>query len=155
MMWYFAEKSKRLRFGDSRKIKLGETHKVDCEPIMCKQGLHACKKIIDALEYAPGPIVYKVKLGGKVVHGDDKSVATERTYLEGGIDISNILHKFARVCALDVIDLWDAPDIVVRYLKTGDESIRDAAWAAAWAVAWAAAREAQLMQLKKMLEGCE
>ena len=48
--------------------------------------------------------------------------------------------------ALDVIHLWGAPDVVVRYLKTGDESIRsaalDAARTAARTAVWAAARAA-------------
>jgi len=43
---------------------------------------------------------------------------------------------------LDVIHLWDAPKIVVRYLKTGDESLRDAAWSAEWSAARSAASSA-------------
>jgi len=46
-----------------------------------------------------------------------------------------------RRIALDVIDLWDAPDIVRRYLETGDEAIRQAALDAA-ADAYAAAADA-------------
>ena len=38
------------------------------------------------------------------------------------------------------IYLWEAPDIVIRYLKTGAEALRDAAWIAAWD-AWDAAKE--------------
>jgi len=56
--------------------------------------------------------------------------------------------------ALSVVHLWDAPDVVLDYLMTGDKSIRDAAWAAAriaardaaryaaWAAARVAARDA-------------
>ena len=51
------------------------------------------------------------------------------------------IRRFARECALDVIHLWDAPPIVKKYLETGDEKLRAAAWAAAWA-ARAAARAA-------------
>ena len=142
LYWYFAATDRRLRYSDGRAIVLGETHKVDCEPQLCEWGLHASERIIDALSFAPGPVVYRVKLGGTVVHGDDKSVATERTYVSGGIDISDTLRAFARKCALDVIHLWDAPRIVRQYLETGDESIRAAAWAAASAAAWAAARAA-------------
>ena len=39
--------------------------------------------------------------------------------------------EFARWCALQVIHLWDCPEIVRLYLETGDESIRAAAWVAA------------------------
>ena len=139
--WYFSENPPRLRYGDGRKIKAGITHKVKCDPVLCEAGLHGSVRPIDALEYAPGPYIWRVELGGQIVRGDDKAVATERTYL-WGCDATDTLRKFARLCALDVIHLWDAPDIVVRYLKTGDESLRDAVRAAAWADAWAAARAA-------------
>ena len=143
--WYFSNVDCKLRYGDGRKIEANITHTVDVEPVLCKSGLHASKRLLDALDYAPGPYIWRVKLGGKIEHDDDKSVATERSYL-WGFDATDILRDYARRCALDVIHLWDAPDIVVRYLKTGDESIRaaawDAAWAAAWYAAWAAARTA-------------
>jgi hypothetical protein len=48
--------------------------------------------------------------------------------------------RVARLIALDVIELWDPPDIVVWFLGTGDEQARVASWAAAWDTAWAAAR---------------
>jgi len=56
---------------------------------------------------------------------------------------------FARWCALQVVHLWDCPDITRQYLETGDEGIRaaandaagDAASAAAWAAASAAAND--------------
>ena len=148
--WYFAPKDRRLRYGDGRLIEVGTTHTVKPPITLCERGLHASKRAIDALRYAPGPIVCRVKIGGGVIHGDDKSCATERTYLSV-VDAEDTLRVFVRRCALDVIDLWDAPDVVREYLETGDESIRAAAWAAAryaarddarsaaWAVAWAGA----------------
>jgi hypothetical protein len=72
-----------------------------------------------------------VELGGEIIKGDDKCVATRRRVISW-IDGEEVMRKFARMCALDVVHLWDAPDVVVRYLKIGDESIRDAAWTAAW-----------------------
>jgi hypothetical protein len=50
--------------------------------------------------------------------------------------------EFARRCALDVAHLWDAPDVVRRFLETGDESLRYAAWDAARATTWDVARDA-------------
>jgi len=38
---------------------------------------------------------------------------------------------FARWCALQVIHLWNCPDVVKQYLETGDEGLRDAARSAA------------------------
>ena len=98
---------------------------------MCREGLHASKRIMDALKYAPGATFCRVECGGEIIHDTDKLVCTERTIL-WRVDATEILREFARRCALDVIHLWDAPDIVVRYLNTGDESLRDAAPAAAW-----------------------
>lgn len=93
-------------------------------------GLHASLHPLDALQYAPGEILCRVEMGGDIVYGDDKLVATERTVIAMG-DATEMLRKFSRLCALDVIHLWDAPQVVIDYLNTGDESIRDAAWGAA------------------------
>lgn len=152
--WYFSETDCRLRFGDGREVKAGETHKVDGNIHLCLNGLHASKNIRDALLYAPGCYVWRVELGGTIDHGSDKMAASERTYL-WGYDASDVLRKFARMCALDVIHLWYAPDVVISYLKTGDESLRAAAWAAAPDAAWAAARaaagDAQSRRLYRMI----
>jgi hypothetical protein len=70
------------------------------------------------------------------------------------VDGEAVLRAFARWCALQVIDKWGAPDVVVEFLRTGDEKLRDAAWSAArdaawsaawsadWSAAWSAARSA-------------
>lgn|GEM_PF-1068147 len=142
--WYFSQNDCKLQYGDGRTIKAGVTHTVACEPILCKQGLHGSVKPLDALEYAPGGMVWRVDLGGDMVIGDDKIAATERKYL-WGYDATPILRKFARLCALDVIDMWDAPDVVIQYLKTGNDDLRVVARAAerdARAAAWTDARAA-------------
>lgn len=73
----------------------------------------ACEHPFDALEYAP--------TGGDVVHrlgvGREKSVYAAR-----------LLQDFARWCALQVIDLWRPPDVLRRYLETGDKLLREKAW---------------------------
>ena len=146
--YYFSNEDKTLRHGDGRKIRKGRTHKVRGRIKMCKYGLHGSVKCLDALCYAPGPIIWRVELNGDIIEGDDKIVASERTYIDW-IDATDVLRKFTRMCALDVVHLWHAPDHVVKYLKTGDESLRDAAWAAceaarapAWTSAWTSARDA-------------
>ena len=148
--WWFAPQNNKLRYEDNRNIKIGHTHKVRGEIVPCVNGLHLSKRIIDALKYAPDPVIYRVKGSGQIVpHGNptDKYACSERTYIAGGIDISDVLKKFARLCALDVIDLWDAPDVVVEYLKTGKKEISDAANAAAWD----AARNKQNRRLTAMV----
>jgi len=143
--WHFMAKNRRLGYDDNRLARKSQwlVHKGDL--IMCESGLHASKKITDALKYAPGSIICRVELAGEMLHQDDKTVAERRKVL-WWLDGERLLRKFACMCALDVIHLWDAPDVVKRYLKTQDESLmaaaRDAAWEAAKDAAWAAARDA-------------
>jgi hypothetical protein len=122
--FYFANTDRRLRFGDNRKIHLGETHTIEGKPIMRERGLHASKKILNVLDYAPGPVIYIVDVSAEIV--ENGIICSKfRTYLKGDIDISHILCKFARMCLLDVIDLQETPNIIIRYLKTGDESLTE------------------------------
>jgi hypothetical protein len=55
------------------------------------------------------------------------------------IDALPLLRAFSRRCALGVVHFWDAPDIVRRYLETGDESLMDQA--AKLATKWRAPNE--------------
>ncbi len=105
--------------------------------ILCAIGLHASVDAFDALQYAPGNILCRVKLGGKIVHGDAQVVATERTIV-ARIDATELMRSFARKQALKVKHLWDMPAVVEQYLLTGDESLRAAANASAYASADAA-----------------
>ena len=107
-------------------------------------GLHASGDPYDALQYAPGALLHLVELDGEITpHGSpvDKYAARSRKIV-ASIDAESLLREYARKCALSVIHLWDAPDVVKRYLTTGDESLRAAARAAAWAAAWDAAWDA-------------
>lgn len=114
-------------------------HEGDC--VMCESGLHASKHPFDALRYAPGSTLCKVEVRKVVETQDDKLVCRERKIIKR-INAEKLLRKFARECALSVIDKWDAPPVVVEYLKTGKESLRAEAEAAARAAAEAAARAA-------------
>ena len=140
--WHFVGKA--LRDGGSIPAD-GEWLTHDGPVKMCRSGLHASKRIIDALQHAPGSTICRVECSDVVEVGTDKLVCRKRRIL-WRVDGEELLRDFARRCALDVIHLWDAPDVVVRYLKTGDESLRDAARAAAraaaWDAAWAAAGDA-------------
>ena len=98
----------------------------DGDVVLCKSGLHASVCPFDALKYAPGTTLCLVELGGTVVVGNDKVVASRRKIIKR-IDAEAIVREFARWCALQVVDLWDAPDVVRQYLTTGDESLRVAA----------------------------
>jgi hypothetical protein len=111
---------------------------------MCKSGLHASRHPFDALLYAPGPTLRLVEVEQVQQEISDKLVCRRRRTVVK-IDATPLVMEFARWCALQVIHLWDAPEVVKCYLETGDESFRDAARNAtraaaggdAW-VAWAA-----------------
>jgi len=81
-------------------------------------GLH----VFDALRYAEGSYLWRVKVGGVSSREKGRAIGTSLTAL-WGFDAGQLLKEFARRCALDVIDLWDAPEVVVQYLKTGDERL--------------------------------
>jgi hypothetical protein len=140
--WHFSNSDCTLEYDDNRKILLGKSLSVKCKPILCEQGLHGSVKIIDALNYAKGPVIWRVDITGCVVKGNDKIVGQKRKAIAGGIDISDTLREFARWCALRVIHLWDAPEIVIEYFKTGDKNLRAAASDAATAAAMYAASDA-------------
>ena len=176
--WHFLQVDCCLQFGNRDRVEVGKWISVEGDLRMCRWGLHASKRITDALRYAPGARICRVELRGDLQHQDDKSVGRERK-VEWWVDGEGLLRDFARRCALDVIHLWDAPEVVVRYLKTGDESLKDASWAAAkdaakgaakaaakgaakdaswaaakaaaWAAAWDAARAAQNRRLTSMV----
>jgi hypothetical protein len=50
----------------------------------------------------------------------------------------HILHDMGRWCALQVIDLWDAPEVVREYLETGNQDLCQAAESASWSACWSA-----------------
>ncbi|HUU94657.1 MAG TPA: hypothetical protein VM487_02880, partial [Phycisphaerae bacterium] len=143
LAWHFLTADCRLRNG-GEVVEVGKTYSVpdpDKPLVLCEYGMHASARPLDALNYAPGPMVCRVEMSGTILEGDDKLVATHRKVLALA-DALDVLRKFARLCALDVIHLWDAPDVVRRYLETGDESLRAAARATAEDAAWATARDA-------------
>lgn len=123
MAWHFT--GDRLR--DGRPLPAdGETLRHNGPLIMCQSGFHASVRLIDALQYAPGSIVWRVRCAVDIERDSDKLLCRERTGL-WHCDATEVLGAGARQFALDVAHLWDMPPIVRRYLETGDETIRDAA----------------------------
>ena len=138
LAWHFVGATLR----DGRPIPAdGETLKHKGKLVLCESGLHASERLIDALQYAPGWTLCRVRMSGTIKRETDKLVARERTIL-WRIDATDVLRTFARRCALDVAHLWDMPPIVRQYLETGDGSIKAAAWDAAWDAAMDAAMDA-------------
>ena len=141
MAWHFTGSTLR----DGRPIPaIGEWLIHEGSVAMCACGLHASRKALDALSYAPGSIAHRVECED-IVDEDATKLVCRRRRIVGTVGpdaAERIMRRFARQCALSVIDKWAAPEIVRRYLVSGDESIRAAARDAAGESAGGAAREA-------------
>ena len=143
LAWHFTNGNK-LR--DGRTVPpIGEWLRYDGDVVMCESGLHSSRKVFDASKYAPGNMLHRVECRNVVEEQDDKLVCRERRIL-ASIDAEPLLRAFARFCAWTVLPMWDAPDIVVQWIMSGDENIqapaRDAAEPAAESAAEPAARYA-------------
>jgi len=126
--YWFGE---RLGYGDGRLPRVGRTHRVTGKISLCQRGLHASRHPFDALRYASSNVLWLVDLGGEVIEGRGKIAASERRYIARR-NVESMLSSFARAQALSVAHLWDCPEVALEYLKTGEESLREAARGAAW-----------------------
>ena len=127
---------------------------------MCTSGLHASRNPFDALKYAPGATLCLVEIGGEIIEDKDKLVCSRRRIV-ARMQTDELLRYFARMQALSVVHLWDAPDVVLDYLMTGEDAARDAAGDAARDAAVDAERDTQTAELEAALnvliaskEGC-
>jgi hypothetical protein len=140
-----------LRDGVTPAPALGEWLEHTGAVVPCQSGLHASRRVIDALEFCDweGAVACLVEVDGGIVEHGSKLVCRRRRIIAIA-DADDVMRTFAREQALLVIHLWDAPPVVREYLETGREDLRAAARAAAWAAArdaasaaaWAAARDA-------------
>jgi hypothetical protein len=158
--WHFVNKERTLRDGNT--VAAGWVYEIEPPLVMCKWGLHAGQRIIDALQYAPGPILCRVRLSGQILRDPDKVVAQRREVL-WMLDASNLLHECACQFAEraltrlqeagDKVDprswdaiaakrKWVAGDIDNEQLAAARAAARAAAWDAARGAARAAARVA-------------
>ena len=133
--WHFSNGT--LGYSDNRRVREGEVYSCEGEIELCHNGMHGSVRAFDALSFRKGCIVSRVEIVGEVKRAGDKVVGRSRRVL-WTYDATEVLGKFSRMCALDVIGLWDASDVVVQYLKTGDEHIRAEALSTAYAAGYAA-----------------
>ena len=160
--WHFLRKDRRLRYDDGRLVRAGRTYRAKGDLVLCKKGMHASRRLIDALHWAPGPIVCRVELTGELIHDDDKSVGRSRTVL-WMLDATLLLHEFACRCAEDALALTKNPDprrlevVRIKRLwlagKAGDEALAEAAWDAAGAARYAAWATAEAAWYAKVAAG--
>ncbi len=160
--WHFLPGDRRLQFPPYTLVEPGQTLRVDPPLELCRWGLHASKRAVDALKYAPGGVVEYVRLSGEIVEGDDKACATERTTLWMA-NATKTLHEFACWCAEKALTharekgrepdprSWAAVEAKRQWLRGEiDDGELEAAQHAAWNVtsnipwdgAWDAARSA-------------
>jgi len=159
--WHFLREDGRTGYG-GRKPVPGTLMRCKGELELCANGLHASQRAIDALRYAPGPVVQRVELIGERVDSYDKSCANARRCLWIA-DASRTLHEFALWCRERAISQeWRAgykPDsrliealaVERRWLngQATDEGLCarfSSSWAAeksaTWSAMWSAAKEA-------------
>ncbi len=146
LAWHFLKADCRTGEGDIL-VKPGSVLHVDLPIEPCRRGLHGSRQAIDALTYAPGPVIERVELYGTIVEGDDKLVATNRRCLWLA-DATNVLHEFACRCAEDALRAaevddarcWSAIATKRAWLRgEADDKELDAARPAACPAAWHAA----------------
>ena len=140
LAWHFLRDDQKLRDGRDAPPD-GHVLVHEGRIVPCASGLHASEDILNALDYAPGHILCRVECWGTTVKETDKLACGRRRIL-WRINAEPLLRQWARWCALQVVHLWDPPEVVMDFLKTGDESLRAAAWAAARNAASSAARAA-------------
>jgi len=157
--WHFVGATLR----DGRPIpKDGEWLKCDESLVMCKTGLHASRHPLDALQYAPGDTLCLVDCAGEVIEQDDKLVCSQRRIV-ARMDVTELCRYFARMQALSVVHLWNAPDVVLDYLMTGAASsatyaassaASSAAYSAAYSAAHSAAYRAARAEFNALVREC-
>ena len=151
LAWYFLKEDRKLRYAPYTPVEPGQVLRVEGPLELCRRGLHASIRPLDALRYAPGSIVCRVEMGGDIIHGDDKLCASERKTLWVA-DATRTLHEFACWCAERALlrerdagrepdpRSWDAVEAKRAWLRG---EIDDKALAAAAYAAWATAAAAR------------
>jgi len=167
--WHFLPEDHRLRWGSHEVVEAGRTYRVEEGPlVLCENGMHASEHALDALSYAPGPVVCRVELLGERLDDADKSCARTRRVLWLA-DATTILHEFACTMATDALHFaearsawvdpraraaietkrrWlrgEATDAALHASENAAWSAAGAAWNAAgavWNAAWGAAASA-------------
>jgi len=98
LAWHFLPRDRRLGHDDGRLVRKGRTLRVKGEPVLCLHGMHGSRRLINALNNAPGPIIERVEIGAdepyKIIENKGKLVGNWRKTL-WWMDATTILHEFA------------------------------------------------------------
>ena len=109
LAWHFLKENRELRWNSAGRVRAGRIYTAKGELEMCINGMHASRRAMDALAYAPGPIACRVECWGEVIEQDDKLVSRHRKVL-WWVDATHVLHEFACRCAEDALALTTNPD---------------------------------------------
>ena len=167
--WHFLPTDGRIQHRNRRIVEVGKTYSCRGPIEICENGMHGSRRLIDALQYSPGPIVCRVEIWGDVVEQADKACGRHRCVLRMA-DATRTLHLFACDVAEKALRdaktkdkrSWAAIEIKRLWLdgKATDKELdaaRAAAWAAAWDAAsdaaWDAERQWQIARIAKYLDG--
>lgn len=121
----------------------GQTLRMPPPVQLCRKGFHFSIFALDALQYAPGPVVQRVWVPDDSILGADKGVAPERKCL-WMYDATEVLHEFACMCAESALMIegveddraWNAIHVKREWLagRASNDDLIKASWAARHAV---------------------
>jgi hypothetical protein len=171
--WHFVAADGRIandthHHGRARIVEAGQTLHMAPPIVLCERGLHGSERLIDALKYAPGPIVCRTEHSGEIVRGKDK-LASSRRRVVWMLDATRVLFTFAADVAESALlaertagrephaDSWAAVEARRAWLRgelndAGLSAARSAAWLAAWSASELAAGSAAESAYNKMLQ---
>ncbi len=95
--WHWLHNNGCLRYAPYSKVEVGQTLTAKGPLKLCENGMHASRRALDALQYAPGPIICRVELSGELLEGIDILCARRRKVLAMS-DATRVLHEFACWC---------------------------------------------------------
>jgi len=65
LYWHFLGGDRRMRYPPYTLVEAGQTYTAEGPLAICQNGMHACAQVLDALCYAPGGVVCRVRLSGE------------------------------------------------------------------------------------------
>lgn len=116
LAWHFVGSTLR----DGRPVPPDGVPLIHTGPVqICRSGLHASVRVVDALKYAPNTTICRVQCAAPSATQDDKIVSTERTIL-WRVDGLTVLPAFAHECAARAAAAAEAAEqerILVRLIE--------------------------------------
>jgi len=92
--WHFLRDNQHMQYHPFTHVVPGKTYTAEGPLSLCVRGMHASERALDAVCYAPGNVVCRVRLDGEIVRGHDKACARTRTVLWLA-NAERLLYEFA------------------------------------------------------------